>query len=445
MRKPGLRVEFLSTIVANVVGWISCGWRRRVLCGLGVCSPVYRKIGDRAINYPAWPWPIRAALLLLLLLSSRAFAQYTNVSPQSTNPQVVLNAVSTTGASNPVMNIGQNVHFLSYKSNVNIIQIQLEGSFDCVNYVAISDQGTIGGSSTPHVISASGWYPCVRANIVKLSGTSPSVTATYTGTSATVPLTGAPYNSGGVFHQTVAAIGVTSANSSFSVNFAIPAVASAIVLLGYSSTGCTGSTLTVAAGVPASSGLSSAQNFTPASTAGTQTFIVPNFVGTTGFVTYVAGTGCSGQTVQIDFFSTPAALLASGGGGAISAAITSPIGPQVATTSVATTPGSILALGGIAVTNIGYAAAHFFYGVNVAYNKSASTVFVQCFNAGSLPTNGTVPSDAVSFPVPPSGTGFWTPPQPIPFGSGVYCVGSTTQEMLTIVGTGVLSLTIFIE
>ena len=277
-----------------------------------------------------------------VVLGRPLIAQYTNVSPQSTNPVVVFNAKATAGVSSPVVNVGQNVHFLSYTSNASQIQIQIEGSFDCVNYFAISDQGTTPTAAGQHaVISANGWFPCIRANLVSVavvSGT-PSVTATYSGTSSTVPLTGAPYNSGGVYHQTVAVGAVTSANATLTFKFNLPVTASAIVLFEYSSTGCTGSSLNIEAGVPVGAGLSYTQTFTPAATAAVQAFIVPNVVGITAAVVYFPGTGCTGQTMAIDWFGTPAELSSSGGGSTnVNATIVSPLGPNAAAAAVSVTP-----------------------------------------------------------------------------------------------------------
>lgn len=130
----------------------------------------------------------RICVLLLLFLiapvcSHSQFVGYT--SPQGVVAQP-FNAVTATGPSAVIQNLGQTVHFLSYKitgGTPSMIQIRLEGSYDNSTFFAISDDAT---DLSQGEVLAVGYFPYIRANLILCTGCGAgiSLTANYSGVSA---------------------------------------------------------------------------------------------------------------------------------------------------------------------------------------------------------------------------------------------------------------------
>jgi len=118
------------------------------------------------------------------------FIGYTT--PQSVQ-QRMLNAV-TVPTTAIVPNLGQSVHSLTYTAvSCTGVDIRLEASNDGVNFFAISADATdtapnpIGGVTGTGGVTAVGYYPVVRVNLLTVIGGACSVTAFYAGTSTIQP------------------------------------------------------------------------------------------------------------------------------------------------------------------------------------------------------------------------------------------------------------------
>lgn len=122
-------------------------------------------------------------LLALLGAARPASAQYLgSVSPQTVAQNLLTNAVCTSTNTATVSNLGQIVHSVTYTTtgNPTSIALRLQGSFDGVGFVPISDTAT----SQNGVLTAMGYWPVVQLNVIGCTGGStPTITAKYTGTS----------------------------------------------------------------------------------------------------------------------------------------------------------------------------------------------------------------------------------------------------------------------
>ena len=118
------------------------------------------------------------------------FIGYTT--PQSVQLKI-LNAVTVPTTAN-IPNIGQSVHSLTYTAaSCTGVDIRLEASNDGVNFFAISADATdtapnpIGGVTGTGGVTAVGYYPVVRVNLLIVTGGGCAVTAFYAGTSTIQP------------------------------------------------------------------------------------------------------------------------------------------------------------------------------------------------------------------------------------------------------------------
>lgn len=128
--------------------------------------------------------------LLLLTLAAPSRAQFIGYQSPQTVSQPAFTAVNVP-TTFTVQNLGQNVHFLSYTvagnpagANTIAVQIRIEGSNDGTNFFPISDDAT---DPVQGEVYAIGYYPVIRANLVRFSIASgtPTLTAQYSGTSGT--------------------------------------------------------------------------------------------------------------------------------------------------------------------------------------------------------------------------------------------------------------------
>lgn len=86
----------------------------------------------------------------------------------------------------------------------------------------------------------------------------------------------------------------------------------------------------------------------------------------------------------------------------------------------------------LVTSRVGKASAGWFYGVTYT-NTNAATRFLMCFDATSLPGNGTVPDFGFSIPVTTGQVATWSSGGlPVNAATGVVCANSTTQATLTI-------------
>jgi hypothetical protein len=120
---------------------------------------------------------------LMCALALGAQAQFLGyVGGQSTTTKA-LNAVTASGASGVMENVGQAAHYLTYciaGGNANSVGIQIEGSEDGTTYNPISSQGN--DTSGCAQLTAAGYFPAIRVNLVTFSAPGGvSLTAYYSG------------------------------------------------------------------------------------------------------------------------------------------------------------------------------------------------------------------------------------------------------------------------
>ena len=125
-------------------------------------------------------------VMLLLSLSARAETGGT-VGIQTVNIQV-FNAVTTAQTSNPLPNIGQAQHLLTYcPTSVTSMQIWLEASFNNSTWFQITPVGTIGPGLGCYTLEGGGYYPEVRVNLNTLVGGGATLSAWYSASDAPIP------------------------------------------------------------------------------------------------------------------------------------------------------------------------------------------------------------------------------------------------------------------
>jgi hypothetical protein len=129
------------------------------------------------------------------------------VTPNASNiglPSAI--CVPTNGSPCGLPQFGQNLHFLTYTTSGTVTEliIRLEGSLDGARFFPIGDDaGDISGTTAiAGAVCATGQYPVVRANLVRIVGGG-SVTANYSGTSGTSGCPVGGYNSGLQLRKTV--------------------------------------------------------------------------------------------------------------------------------------------------------------------------------------------------------------------------------------------------
>lgn len=146
------------------------------------------------------PFLLSTALsLLALCFPATLCAQFLGYTSPQTVSSTPLNAVSAPAAAF-VPNLGQSIHSVVYKvTNPCVgafgLDIRIEASNDGVSFFSISEDAvdqpntSLQGSQLTGGITAQGYYPVVRVNLVKFScgsGT-PTLTAVYSGTSTSNP------------------------------------------------------------------------------------------------------------------------------------------------------------------------------------------------------------------------------------------------------------------
>lgn len=143
---------------------------------------------------------IGLVILLVCLCTLTGFQS--NIGPVTFSSTLFTN-VTTAQASAPVRNLGLASHWLTYCVNGTIsnFQIELEASQDGgTTWFAISALGqSTNGCNT---ISAGGYWPAVRANIISITTVSGSITAYYNGSSYVI-------GTGGVSQGTITSQPVT--------------------------------------------------------------------------------------------------------------------------------------------------------------------------------------------------------------------------------------------
>jgi hypothetical protein len=162
-----------------------------------------------------WLYTLTTLLLLGGILAPPASAQFVGyTSPQTVNLKVFsgqTTAIATPSTStllctptngNPcgIPNLGQSIHSVTYSisnacvGNLSLV-IRLEASQDGTTFFAISedavDQTSVAlqGFQNQSGLTAIGYYPVIRLNLVKFSCSAgnPSITAAYSGTSTSAP------------------------------------------------------------------------------------------------------------------------------------------------------------------------------------------------------------------------------------------------------------------
>ncbi len=132
---------------------------------------------------------LAAVIIGLFALTASAWQFAGNLSTQ-TYAFKVFNVQAGVGPSAPFRNIGATSHWLSYcTANSSAVEVALEASNDGVNWFQISNLGNVTGCT---VITASGYYQNVRADIYEdtSSGGTASVTAWYTASTFPISNTG---------------------------------------------------------------------------------------------------------------------------------------------------------------------------------------------------------------------------------------------------------------
>jgi hypothetical protein len=135
----------------------------------------------------------------------------------SPNTNTVFPCVPTNGSPCAIPNQSQSVHTLLYSApSCGGIDLRLEGSYDGVTFFTMSQDALdvapnpIGGLSGFGAVSAIGYYPVVRVNLVSLFGGGCNVTAFYSGSNASPPPTSVVAQQASAFRVPVTLNTVTS-------------------------------------------------------------------------------------------------------------------------------------------------------------------------------------------------------------------------------------------
>jgi hypothetical protein len=130
------------------------------------------------------------AFASLLLCHGAAAQSVVQTTPQNVQRRV-FNAINSAQASAVITNIGQTVHVLTYTLTAAPCQlrIRLEGSNDGTNFFPISQDSTeytspFTGSVNGAAVFAVGYYPAIRANLLRYTGCAGTLTAFYAGSSS---------------------------------------------------------------------------------------------------------------------------------------------------------------------------------------------------------------------------------------------------------------------
>lgn len=203
-----------------------------------------------------------------------------------------------------VPNLGQTAHTVGYiaTGSPNSIAVQILGSFDGVNFTAISDAATYAGGSIPFgQVQASGYYPVVAVGVTCTVGG--SFTVSYSGTSVTPT----PPNGVGQFSQIIKRLaGAASLGSNVGFNALQTPFGSSSGMLVFSPTAAppAGSSLVVNCDND-SAGNVVQFTFPLAATTGTQAFSVPAAPCVVPILNYISG-GASANTYALFYdFATP--------------------------------------------------------------------------------------------------------------------------------------------
>lgn len=130
---------------------------------------------------------VGVSVLVFFLWPVPAPAQFTGfVGLQTVSVKVFTNQATAGASSVTIPNIGATSHWLTYcvSGGPTSLQIQLQGSLDGVNFIAISHIGSqLSGCS---VLQGAGYWPLLQANILTVAGGSPSINAWYSGSDAPI-------------------------------------------------------------------------------------------------------------------------------------------------------------------------------------------------------------------------------------------------------------------
>jgi len=145
-------------------------------------------------------------ILALLFCTQLSHAQYLgNTGLQTVEVPKVFNAVNSAQTSANIQNLGQTIHILNYTvaGSPTLVQIRLEGSWDGVNFVPISDDATDLASGE---VVGLGFYPAIRANLLQcVTCGAVTLTANYSGHFAGPATAGGFYNPSQVIRKVVLA------------------------------------------------------------------------------------------------------------------------------------------------------------------------------------------------------------------------------------------------
>jgi hypothetical protein len=219
------------------------------------------------------------------------------------------NCVPTNGNPCALPQLGQNIHFLTYTTTgaISELLIRLEGSLDGVRFFPIGDDagdisGTIGISGA---VCATGEYPVVRANLVRILGGG-SLTASYSGTSGTSGCPIGGYNQGLQLRKSVFVNASAGTTQSAFISAPFGSMQGYLILIPTSAprTFPAGSTLNVSTLLGSS--VVSTVNGLPISAGAifSQAFAVPAGAGDTLQVDFVSG-GASAVTFSLFYLFSP--------------------------------------------------------------------------------------------------------------------------------------------
>jgi hypothetical protein len=244
----------------------------------------------------------RVLLFFALTLCPFAAAQtVVQTIPQSTQ-QRAFTAVNTAQATGNLRNIGQTVHFLTYRTAAATptrVQLRIEASNDGTNWFAISPDATDIASGG---VFAFGYFPLIRVNLVSFgAGAGATLTADYSGTSTAPPMALGNFNPSLQNVRVLTLAGVQGTSTTYNVSTPF---ANAAGVLYFRSTGgnlpATTCTLSASSRV-SNSGINILPAVNLAQTSSAQTFEMNGIVATSIDVAFT-NCGASANTYELMYF-----------------------------------------------------------------------------------------------------------------------------------------------
>lgn len=227
----------------------------------------------------------------------------------SPGPPGALTCVPTNGSPCGLPQQGQNTHFLTYTTTGSITEllIRLEGSLDGTRFFPIGDDaGDVSGTTAiAGAICATGEYPVVRANLVRITGGG-SLTASYAGTSGTAGCPVGGYNTGLQLRKSVFVNAAANTSQTAFISAPFGNMQGYLILIPTSppQTFPAGSTITVT-GILGGAAVSSVLGLPISSAAiASQPIVVPAGAGDTLKIDYSSG-GASAVTFSLFYLFSP--------------------------------------------------------------------------------------------------------------------------------------------